>query len=146
MIWLSIAVSINSVAIIAILRSKMKSRDSFKALNDRINDRIDQNQIRCDKALEAIEDLKMENRNIRSEVIEKMQHQPLNDSAFIYERWNGMRFSNGKEINNKFLNYVASIALKTIVSELPEEIQTQEIVGEIINRTKNELAKSKIRL
>ena len=146
MVWLSIAVFLNSAAIIVISRSKTRSKttakDSFAVMNNRIN----QNETRCDKALEAIEDLKKENRNIRSELVEKMLHQPLCDSTFIYGGWRRTHFGDALELNNEFMDYVASMALKTIVSELPEKIQTHEVVNEIIGRMKGEFAKSRIKL
>lgn len=147
MVWLSVAVLLNSISIIAIVASGRKSK---RLLNDNTN-RIEQylerriNEI-ARECNQVQNDLREEAKIIRSEVIEKTPHQPLNDEKFIYRGWEMTRFGRGQEINDQFLDYVAGIALKVIASELPKEIRTADVIENIIKREKSKLGEVNVEL
>lgn len=145
MLWLSIATTILGIALIVHVR---KEKRMCKRSTDLIQ--VQEHEIkRMKEDLRTIktrcEEVSEENKSLR-EVVVTGKHVATRDEGFIYGGYLRTHFGNGAEINDKFLEYVGDIALKTIASELPEEIRTQEVIKEVLRRGGEKIKTKKIAL
>ena len=145
MLWLSIATTILGIAFILHARKVKKMCNHFtnfimaqKPEIKKMKEDLRVLKIRC------IE-ISKENQALREDVATG-KHVATRDEGFVYGGHLRTRFESGAEINDKFLEYVADIALKTIASELPEEIRTQEVIKEVLRRGGEKIKTKKIAL
>lgn len=92
MIWLSVAVFLNSISIIVVAASRRKNERLLNDETNHLRKRIGEIARECNQMQR---DLREEIKNVRSEVIEKMPHQPLSDEEFIYAGFEMTRFGGG---------------------------------------------------
>ena len=68
----------------------------------------------------------------------------MKDKEYIYGGYFRTCFSNDEYVNNNFLRDVGNVAIKAIMSELPVEIQTYEVISHILRIAEKELNNKRI--
>ena len=85
-------------------------------------------------------------KNLRMEMTGNGERKPVPKEYF--KTWDSykVRFSNGINMNEEMLDYIAQEGIRTIMSELPEEARTPEITKNIVERMKEQIEKSSIKI
>lgn len=143
---LEIGEIMNSVAIILVAVVSAKHTDKIKKISEgmvpnkemqELNGRITDTDYKV-KLME--EDLK----NLRLEMIGKTERKPVPKEYFYKDFCTYVDFSDGDSIKESRLDYIAAIGIKAVISELPEEKRTSEVIDEIISRMEKQLKKQRI--
>lgn len=146
MAWLMVLGLLNSVAIVTVaitLRRHHKreecDRKSLRANVSHYREEVIRTQNNTRELQKEIRELREENTWIR-------KREPIKDREFIFDGESAMILAADKHVNEEFLDYIARVALKVILSELPEEIRTKKAVEIITEKISSASDESKIEL
>lgn len=148
---LEIMSALNATAVLLVAINVKKMHFNWNmAVKRAINEAADKLREEKRKELTKVEKdlsvVKSDIKNLRMELSGEGKRQPVSEEYFGKWTSRGIRFSNDICMKEEMLDYIAQIGIKAIVSELPEEARTPEIIRDIAKRMENQVDKASIRI